>query len=225
MGANIQIPAIAPTTNNENNAVADGATDVQTLINLQYVHDGTEWKRTAGTTDGKVKVEVTPAAGTQQEVIIVDPDTPTQKGKVDASGRQLVSTQPPPPPVGSDPIIEIVDDTFNNNESQNYFYTVTSGKTIELQRVKVAGIPIQDGWTIEIYKDPDGDGGSGSPVQGSWELVTLFVIPEVGGNATEDLKPDTLVGDGTARIVTRISRLGGGGNGKRGFARWVGFEI
>jgi len=176
--------------------------------------------------DGKLKVETTPssAPGTQQEIIIVDADDPTKKGKVD-SGRQLVSTQPPPAPPGSTSIIEIIDDTFNNNEFKNYFYTVTDEKTIELQRFSASGVAIQNGWTVELYKDPYGEGSQGSPIQANWELVALIVIPEGGYNYTEDLKPDTLSGDGIARLVIRISRLGGGGGGKRAYAKFVGYEV
>lgn len=161
--------------------------------------------------------------GPSGNVVITDPVIPTQQALVDASGRLQVSAPSPTAPPASTSITQTIDGIVGNNDSINSFYTITSGDTLTIQRLLATGHAANNGWDMEIYSDPLGVGAAGSAVQGSWVLLGYINIPATGGSDFSDLNAE-LLGDGTARVVLRRHRLGGGGS-KRGFIQFVGFEI
>ena len=163
------------------------------------------------------------AGGAPQNVIITDPINNNLQAAVDASGRLLVSTQPPTPPAESTPIIVTAFSSLGNNAAQNTYYTITNGDTLYLQRFEAAGEAASGGWFVYLFEDPNGAGNATSAIQPSWVLISLIVINEFGDSKFVDLTPSKLIGDGTRRVVVRRERKDGGG-AKQGFIKFSGYE-
>lgn len=96
--------------------------------------------------------------------------------------------------------------------SSDTFYTITSGKTLTIQRMTTAIEASTAGSVVELFYDPNGD------------LSVLTPIVAIIGSGTSNQADinDDFVGNGTRRIVMRRRRFDGGS--RTIFARWKGYE-
>lgn len=144
------------------------------------------------TADGKLKVETTQSTGTYQDVRIVDG---THVADVSATGRLLVSEEPPEPPVGTTEIDERATvQPIKNGGYIDTIYTITNGQTLYIQRFAFGSEATNA--KFELYYDPDGDMGVNA--------VQLRVGYINVANYQYDLN-NAYDGDGTARIVMRAT--------------------
>jgi len=215
-------------------ALVGGRLDVNIGADLPISHSADNIRLGDGTTltdvvtaggGNRLMVETFPssAPGSGQNVIITD-GTTGDEANVDVSGRLQVSTPTPVPPPASTAVVQSVDGQLGNNAVFNSFFTITNGNTLTIQRFTAAGEGgANNGWFFELHEDPLGVGTSGGPIQPSWNLIELMVIPANGDSKFVDVAATSFSGDGTRRIVMRVRRLGGGGS-KRGFMKFTGFE-
>jgi len=91
-------------------------------------------------------------------------------------------------------------------------YTITSGKTLVIQRFSAAIESSTAGSIVELYEDPNGDLSV---------LNAIEILIESGGSAQVSIN-DQFIGNGTRRIVMRRRRFDGGS--RTIFARWEGYE-
>ncbi len=144
------------------------------------------------------------------QVNIVDSDT-QYKASIDASGRQLVSTTPVTPP-DTTPITKSYFGTVAGDEY--VYYTITNGKTIYIQTL--SGACEQDsvaGMRMVLYYDEDGD-------MSSPEVLGVIFV---NGNTFQISLDRNFTGDGTKRIVLRLTHLTGGD--LESFSEWKGYEV
>lgn len=91
-------------------------------------------------------------------------------------------------------------------------YTITSGKTLTIQKLSGGAEASNSGHIIEAYDDPNGD------------LSVLNIIEDIyvnGDSNSKDLLGD-FVGNGTRRFLLRRRSFGGGTKEVTGI--WVGYE-
>jgi hypothetical protein len=129
---------------------------------------------------------------------------------VNASNELRVVNDPLEPPAGADFVSRIDDSTINS--AIDDIYTITTGKTLKIRRLSGGAESSTSGHVIDLYEDPNGT------------LSPLNLIENVYVNGSSDQKifEESLIGDGTRRIVMRRSAFVGGNY--RVTARWDGFE-
>jgi hypothetical protein len=127
------------------------------------------------------------------------------------SNQLKVSTPPPTPPAASNPIgnevfsvVSAVEDTFS--------IPLTNAKTATITRLTVSVEPVNNGTSIELFEDIDGDGLN----------LRRFARADLNGDFGFIDLLETIVGDGIKRILMRVEPKGGGA--REVFRRWEGFE-
>jgi len=146
------------------------------------------------TSGGKLKVEMSPATGTDGATQITGQNR-INIAAVSATGRLLVSDEAPAPPPGTDPIdIGAVVLPTKNGGYIDTLYTITNGYTFYLQQYTGGAEAIKS--KFELYFDPDGDMGVNA--------VLIRVAYINYANFQYDLSSH-YDGDGTARIVMRAT--------------------
>ena len=160
---------------------------------------------------GRLMVETYPAStasGIAQRVLVVDRDG--DEAAVTPAGRLQVTSEPPAPPLGLNAIkVTEFDDVLVSHDN---VWTIPNGSTLTLQRLSGGAEETNAGNTIELWYDPDGDGGA--------NMVIIDVIFSSATSDQHDLN-DTFVGDGTKAIRLRRRRLSGGA--VEIFGRWEGY--
>ena len=129
---------------------------------------------------------------------------------VTATGRLLVSQEPPVAPPGTDGVIKTVYGNVTGFDDEEYL--IPSGETLQIQ--KFSGGGEQDssfGSAIELWYDPNGNG------------VGMSIIDVLFCNGTSDQHDlnDNFTGDGTKKLRMRRIRFSGGS--KVIFGRWEGY--
>lgn len=159
------------------------------------------------TTDGKLKVETSQAAGVAQSVNIEDPND-AYKAKVDATGRLQVSTSTPTPP-STTPVTRTIQ--VDKSGSQTDEYLIPNGETLTIQTFWAGAEG--DGKTskAELYYDPNGNGSG----------MTLIMAAYVGNTNSQADINEEFVGNGTRKIRLKVTRLDAGK--AEMFARWKGY--
>lgn len=140
----------------------------------------------------------------------IDDNGVVREVAVSATRRLLVSQEPPTPPPSTTSVVR--SEYSSMSGSVDTIYTITSGKTLVIQRLS-AGFEFSNaGKAVELYEDPNGD------------LSVLNVIDVIMGNGNSDQHDlnATYDGDGTRRIVMRRRMLSGGS--ELIFGRWEGYE-
>lgn len=131
---------------------------------------------------------------------------------VTADGRIKIATEPPSAPGGATPVDVVADSIIATTEDTTY--TITNGKTLTIQNFNGGGASSNNGDTIELFYDPNGNATG-------MTLIRVAYVPDTGGNFSFDLKA-TFVGNGTRRILVRRTR--GAGSSARVSAFWAGYE-
>jgi 3D (Asp-Asp-Asp) domain-containing protein len=161
------------------------------------------------TTNGEMKVETVPAAGSTQNCKI-EGDVTGNIAEVNASGElKVIAAQPTPPPATT--AVRVVEKGSISGTVDN-FYTITNTKTLSIQRLSGGAESSNSGHIIELFEDAS---GTGTP------LVAIEDIYVNGQSGQKDLLGD-YVGDGTRRILLRRRAFGGGASEVT--AIWQGYE-
>lgn len=132
---------------------------------------------------------------------------------VTADGKlQVYFATPSAPPSGTAKSM-IGDGNVPANSTSESIYTITSGKTLKIQRLSGGGENSVAGGRVELAYRPTG-------------LAASDVLVEVGyisgGNFQFQLD-ENFIGDGTRQLV--LKRINGGGGTMRITGKWVGYEI
>lgn len=130
-----------------------------------------------------------------------------------SDGRLKVAQEPPAAPTGTTAVSNTYDGTISANTSVDSFYVIPNGQQLTIQSFNGGGASAANGGSIEMFYDPNGN-------LSVLTTISVAFIPDAGGNFSFDLK-NQFVGDGTRRIVTRRTRLGGISG--RMFASWFGY--
>jgi hypothetical protein len=149
-------------------------------------------------------------SGTRTTIVGIDDNNIFRQVRVNTAGRLLVSQEPPTPPAATTPVKISAKDVMS--ATVDTFYTITSGKTLTIQRLSAGAQSSNSGHIIELYEDPNGD------------LSVLNIIDDIyvnGSSSQKDLLGD-FIGDGTRRILLRRRAFGGGNNDVTGI--WQGYE-
>jgi len=159
------------------------------------------------TLDGKLKVEMSPATGTDGATQITG-QLRENIAAVSTTGRLLVSDEAPAPPPGTDPV-DVGGEVFpaKNGGYIDITYTITTDKELHLQQWSGGAECIKS--KFELYYDPDGDMGVNA--------VLLRIAYINYANFQFDLNK-SYIGDGTARMVMRATNnTASGGLGHANF--------
>lgn len=126
------------------------------------------------------------------------------------SGRISVSPTPPAtPPTATSVIITQSSDVSGTID---HVYTITSGKTLQLNLFSAGAEASVSGAVCKLYYDPNGDGSA---------LTLIEAIYENGATSQVTLD-EQYTGDGTRAIRLRRTNLTGGS--VEITAKWVGYE-
>ncbi len=136
----------------------------------------------------------------------------TNVASITDSGRVKIDTSPPDAPVDTTSVV--ITEFSNVNNSDDNTFLIPSGDILVIQRFSAgAEADTTAGNVIELFHDPDGDGGS--------NMEIIDVIFASGSSDQHDLRSEFL-GDGTALIRMRRLRFSGGA--KQIFGRWEGYH-
>jgi hypothetical protein len=124
---------------------------------------------------------------------------------------ELIVAQPPP---SAPPNTTAVTQQYFSSISttQEDFYTITSGKTLVIQRFRAACGEANDVTNVYLYDDVNGD----------LSVLNLIEIIFLNGGQFAYNLDFEIPGDGTRRVLVRRDPLGGGA--RLAFAKWEGFE-
>ncbi len=127
-------------------------------------------------------------------------------------GRVKIDSSPPDAPPSTTSVV--ITEFGNVNGADDNIFLIPSGDTLVVQRFSAgAEADTTAGNAIQLFHDPDGDGGS--------NMVIIDVIFASGTSDQHDLRSE-FVGDGTALIRMRRLRFSGGS--KEIFGRWEGYH-
>jgi len=164
---------------------------VATYVDKIKIQNDSETYTVEITADGKLKVESSPASGAGGAMQITGQNR-INIAAVSATGRLLVSDEPPEPPEGTTPVdVSEVTTPIKNGGYTDTVYTITNGQTLVLERFN-AGTEASLG-RIELYYDPNGNGTGMTLIRVAYLNVT---------NTQFDLNR-FYVGDGTRAIRLR----------------------
>ena len=128
------------------------------------------------------------------------------------NGRIPIDASPPDAPVDTTSIV--VTEFGNVSTSDDNTFLIPDGDILVIQRFSAgAEIDSTAGSVVELFHDPDGDGGT--------NMEIIDVIFASGTSDQHDLRSEFL-GDGTALIRMRRLRFSGGS--KQIFGRWEGYH-
>ncbi len=136
----------------------------------------------------------------------------TNIASITSVGRIKIDSSPPDAPPETTPV-EITEYS-NVSGSDDNIFIIPNGDTLVIQRFSAgAETDSTAGNVIELWSDPDGDGGANMEI-----IDTIFAS---GSSDQHDLR-STFLGDGTHAIRMRRLRFSGGA--KQIFGRWEGYH-
>ncbi len=128
------------------------------------------------------------------------------------NGRIPIDASPPDAPEDTTPVA--ITEFGNVSGSDDNTFLIPDESTLVIQRFSAgAEADTTAGNAIQLFHDPDGDGGS--------NMVIIDVIFASGTSDQHDLRSE-FIGDGTALIRMRRLRFSGGS--KLIFGRWEGYH-
>ena len=130
--------------------------------------------------------------------------------KVTSDGRLLIS-QELTAPANTTVVVQVAQSSIAGDADT--LYTITSGKTLTIQRLQAGSQTGTNGSKVSIFEDPNGN----------LSVLNLISVIYVDGASTPFDLSSSYVGNGTRRILMRRSALGGGS--REVFGRWEGFEV
>ena len=154
-------------------------------------------------------INTTQASGNTSDFRLKDA-TDAYYAKVDDSGNQYVITPTPAAPEGTTAISDTQISYMSGEEDS--FTVIPNGEDLTIQRFK-AGCEIDTGGSkVELYYAPNGN---------TTGMILIEVLFLNGSSGFADLTYNPPTGDGTAAIMLKRERLGGGSS--EIFGKWEGY--
>lgn len=148
------------------------------------------------------------ASLTNQPVHIVD-ETGSYAARIGSDGRMFTSSAVTAPTGTTAVSVSAIGDV---NTTADTYYTITSGKTLTIQRLEGGAEEGGRGCKVEIFEDPNGDASV-------LTLISIFYC-QYNSFCIDLLR--SFVGNGTRRILLRRTAFGTGL--REIFGRWIGYE-
>jgi len=163
-------------------------------------------------------LNLTDLAGTSTSISGIDENSITRKAQVNSAGELKVEVVPGAPPVAATQVFEIFSDVVSGTDDN--FVTITNLKNLTISRF-IAGYvqPSSGDSIVELYWAPNGDATG----------IELLVNKNGSTTSTQTLNISAtpggtpFLGDGTAAILVRRRKTGGGSTEITG--AFIGFEI
>lgn len=176
-------------------ATAAWSADIDSTLPVVISSPTATGNSTAGVRNDRLRVEAYQEQGSTDSARITYGGNVAQ---VDASGRLLVVAAPAVAPPSATAVSTTVWTSVAINTTVDTLYTITNGKTLYLQDFNGAtSFTGSGGYCAEflLYEDPNGN---------LTNLRVLHVIYLNGGNFVKVIS-DTLVGNGTRRLLLRVT--------------------
>ncbi|MCW4039988.1 MAG: hypothetical protein NWE83_04445 [Candidatus Bathyarchaeota archaeon] len=149
-------------------------------------------------------------SGTSVSIVGVDDDSNLRSVKVDALGQLVVKSSTGGAPPATTSVTRTIRGSLSGTNDD--FYTITNGKTLVINKFVGFAEVSNRGTLAEIYEDVNGDG-----------LTLIFLRGMVNSGGTTELDTGIeIAGDGTKRILLRVTQLSGGSFESLGL--WDGYE-